>query len=131
VKNITDPGELQFARKCSLCHTLTSDGGNRAGPTLYKVFGRRVGTLPGYPYSEALKKADIIWSAKTIELLFGLGPNHYLPGTKMPLQRIADPKKREALIAYLKGATEDGGGTDARKGGNVEESKDKAGSKEQ
>jgi len=131
VKKTAAPGELQFARKCSLCHTLTSDGGNRAGPTLYKVFGRRVGTLPGYPYSEALKKADIIWSTKTIELLFGLGPDHYLPGTKMPLQRIADPKKREALIAYLKVATEGGGEADARKGNKAEESKDKTGSKEQ
>ena len=121
VKKTAGPGELQFARKCSLCHTLTSDGGNRAGPTLYKLFGRRVGTLPGYPYSDALRKADIIWSAKTIELLFGLGPNHYLPGTKMPLQRIADPKKREALIAYLKVATEGGGGADARKGKKAEE----------
>lgn len=106
VRNTADQGELQFARKCSLCHTLTSNGGNRAGPTLYRVFGRRAGTLPGYPYSDTLKNADIIWSAKTIELLFGLGPNHYLPGTKMPLQKISDPKKREALIAYLKIASD-------------------------
>lgn len=111
-----DPGELQFARKCSLCHTLTSDGGNRAGPTLYKVFGRKAGTLPGYPYSDTLKNADIVWSAKTIELLFGLGPNHYLPGTKMPLQRISDPKKRKALIAYLKVASEGNSGQRNRTG---------------
>ena len=130
VAKTAGPGELQFARKCSLCHTLTSDGGNRAGPTLYKVFGRKVGTLPGYPYSEALKKADIVWSEKTIELLFGLGPNHYLPGTKMPLQIIADPKKREALIAYLKVATEGISGSDAPPG-KVENETKKQGSKEQ
>jgi cytochrome c len=130
VSKTAGPGELQFARKCSLCHTLTSDGGNRAGPTLYKVFGRKVGTLPGYPYSEALKKSDIVWSEKTIELLFGLGPNHYLPGTKMPLQRIADPKKREALIAYLKVATEGISGSEAPRG-EVENETKKQGSKEQ
>ena len=49
-------------------------------------------------------------------MLFGLGPNHYTPGTKMPLQKIADPKTREALIAFLKVATEDGSGSDAREG---------------
>jgi cytochrome c len=130
VAKTAGPGELQFARKCSLCHTLTSDGGNRAGPTLYKVFGRKVGTLPGYPYSEALKKSDIIWSAKTIELLFGLGPNHYLPGTKMPLQKIGDPKKREALIAYLKIATQGESGSDAHRGKTKNDTK-KQGSKEQ
>ena len=45
-------GEKQFARKCSVCHTLNSDGKKRAGPTLYKVFGRKAGTLKGYKYSE-------------------------------------------------------------------------------
>lgn len=106
VAETKDPGELQFARKCSLCHTLSADGGNRAGPTLYKVFGRKAGTLPGYPYSDALKNADIVWNEKTIGLLFGLGPNHYTPGTKMPIQKIGDPKTLKALIAYLKVATE-------------------------
>lgn len=108
VAKTRDPGELQFARKCSLCHTLSSDGGNRAGPTLYKVFGRKAGTLPGYPYSDALKNADIVWNEKTIGLLFGLGPNHYTPGTKMPIQKIGDKKTLKALIAYLKVATEGG-----------------------
>jgi len=116
-------GELQFARKCSLCHTLTSDGGNRAGPTLHKVFGRKAGSLPGYPYSDALKHSDIVWSEKTIGLLFGLGPNHYTPGTKMPLQKIADPKTREALIAFLKVATEDGSGSGTPEGKEMIERK--------
>ncbi len=98
-------GELQFARKCSLCHTLRPDGKNRAGPTLYNLFGRRVGSLPGYPYSKALRGSDIVWSEETIAKLFSLGPNHYLPGTKMPLQRIKDGKKIDSLIAYLKTAT--------------------------
>jgi cytochrome c len=130
VAKTAGPGELQFARKCSLCHTLSSDGGNRAGPTLYKVFGRKVGTLPGYPYSDALKNADIVWNEKTIGLLFGLGPNHYMPGTKMPIQRIADPKKRKALIAYLKEATQGKNTSGAPKGKSTNET-EKQGSKEQ
>ena len=44
-------GERQFARKCSVCHTLQVDGGRRAGPTLFGVFGRQAGTLKDYPYS--------------------------------------------------------------------------------
>ena len=52
-------GEKQFARKCSVCHTLTGNGRKRAGPTLYKVFGRKAGTLKGYKYSNALLNADI------------------------------------------------------------------------
>lgn len=99
-------GELQFARKCSVCHTLQADGRNRAGPTLYRIFGRRIGSLEGYPYSEALKKLDIVWTPETLSRLFELGPEEYTPGSKMPLQKMTDHAQREALIAYLKLATE-------------------------
>ena len=55
-------GERQFARKCSVCHTLTPSDGNRAGPTLHGVFGRKAGSLPGYPYSEGLKQSELVWT---------------------------------------------------------------------
>jgi len=102
-------GERQFARKCSICHTLTKNGANRAGPTLFGVFGRRAGTLPGYSYSSALKKSDIVWSEQTIERLFQEGPEHFTPGSKMPLQKIADAKLRGALVEFLKEATSESG----------------------
>jgi cytochrome c len=98
-------GELQFARNCSICHTLTPDGGNRAGPTLHNLFGRKAGGLPGYPYSEALRRLDLVWTEDTVARLFELGPEHVTPGSKMPLQKISDETQRDALIAYLKEAT--------------------------
>ena len=100
-----DPGELQFQRKCSVCHTLTPDDANRAGPTLHGVFGRRAGTLAGYPYSKALLDSDIVWNAETIGRLFDDGPDVVTPGTKMPVQRIKAPEDLLALIAFLKRAT--------------------------
>ncbi|MEM8686732.1 MAG: c-type cytochrome [Pseudomonadota bacterium] len=103
-----DPGALQFARKCSICHTLTPDTANRAGPTLYKVFGRKVGTLPGYSYSKALKDREFIWTPETVEALFAEGPENYVPGSKMPLQKMTNEQERKALIAFLKHATETG-----------------------
>ncbi|MFC6657788.1 c-type cytochrome [Roseibium salinum] len=75
-------GERQFARKCSICHALSADGGRKAGPTLYNIFGRRAGTLPGYPYSETLTGSAIIWSEETIDQLFLDGPDHFIPGSK-------------------------------------------------
>ncbi len=101
----TDPGERQFARKCSVCHTLTPNDANRAGPTLHGVFGRRVGTLPGYPYSDALRNSDIVWSQETISDLFDRGPDVVLPGTKMPVQRLRNAEDLAALVAFLKRAT--------------------------
>lgn len=101
-------GERQFARKCSICHALTADGGRKAGPTLHNVFGRRAGTLPGYPYSETLTGSDIIWSEETIDQLFLDGPDHFIPGSKMPMQRIVGDQDRTDLINYLKSATSGG-----------------------
>ncbi len=98
-------GALQFARKCSVCHTLKPDGKNRAGPTLYKIFGRRIASLPGYPYSPELKELDIIWTEKTVAKLFELGPENFTPGSKMPLQKMTDAAQRDSLIAFLKMAT--------------------------
>jgi len=99
------PGERQFQRKCSVCHTLVKDGRNRAGPTLFGIFGRKAGTLPGYPYSDGLLKSDIVWNEETIGRLFDHGPDVVTPGTKMPIQRLKSPAERDALIAFLKAAT--------------------------
>ncbi|WP_298932433.1 c-type cytochrome [uncultured Ruegeria sp.] len=100
-------GERQFLRKCSICHSLTPDGARRAGPTLHGIFGRSAGTLPGYLYSDTLQDSDIIWNDETINALFDEGPDHYIPGSKMPMQRIAQPQDRADLIAFLRRATAD------------------------
>ncbi len=100
-------GEIQFARKCSICHTLTPDSANRAGPTLHNIFGRRIATLPGYPYSPELKTLDIVWTPETISKLFELGPDKFTPGSKMPLQVMSNPAERDDLIAFLQRATQD------------------------
>lgn len=98
-------GQLEFQRKCSVCHTLVPDGANRAGPTLYDVFGRKAGTLPGYDFSDAIIKSDIIWNAQTIAQLFDDGPDVMIPGTKMPVQRLKSIERRDELIEFLKKAT--------------------------
>ncbi|HET7597578.1 MAG TPA: c-type cytochrome [Burkholderiales bacterium] len=95
-----DPGARVF-RACIACHTLKPDAGNKAGPTLWHVFGRRIATLPGYNFSPALKKMDIVWSKETISKLFEIGPAHYTPGTKMPQQTIGSAEDRQALVDFL------------------------------
>lgn len=101
-------GERQFARKCSICHTLTPGSARRAGPTLYQVFGRPAGTVADYSYSDTLTGSDIIWDESSINALFDLGPDHYIPGSKMPMQRITAEQDRQDLITYLRGATAGG-----------------------
>jgi cytochrome c len=99
-----DPGAEVF-RACVACHTLSPDEGNRAGPTLAGVFGRKIATLPGYKFSEALTKLDIVWTPETVARLFEVGPAAYTPGTKMPEQRIGSEADRKALTDFLAKAT--------------------------
>ncbi len=98
-------GERQFQRKCAVCHSLTPSSERRAGPTLQGLFGRPAGTVADYSYSDALLGSGIVWGDETIDLLFDLGPEHYIPGTKMPMQRIAAPEDRRDLIEFLRGNT--------------------------
>jgi cytochrome c len=91
-------------RACVACHTLKADEGPRAGPTLAGIFGRRIATLPGYDFSPALKKLDIVWTPETVSKLFEIGPAAYTPGTKMPEQRVG-AEDRTALIKFLEKVT--------------------------
>jgi cytochrome c len=99
-----DPG-AEVYKACVACHTLSPDEGNRAGPTLHGIFGRKIATLPGYDFSPALKKLDIVWTKETVAALFDIGPMKYTPGTKMPEQRITSPEDRQALVDFLEKAT--------------------------
>ncbi|MES2194700.1 MAG: c-type cytochrome [Pseudomonadota bacterium] len=95
----------EIYRACVACHTLTPDQANRAGPTLAGIFGRRIATAPGYHFSEALKRLDIVWTPETVSKLFEIGPAAYTPGTKMPEQRIGSEADRAALVKFLERAT--------------------------
>jgi len=95
----------EIYRACIACHTLSADEGERAGPTLAGIFGRKIATLPGYDFSDALKKLDIVWTPETVSKLFEIGPAAYTPGTKMPEQTIGSAADRAALMEFLKKAT--------------------------
>jgi cytochrome c len=42
-----------FNNACRTCHTI-KEGDNRLGPNLYKIIGRKAGSLPDYSYSGAM-----------------------------------------------------------------------------
>jgi cytochrome c len=95
----------ELFRKCAACHTVTADGGHRAGPTLHRLFGRTAGSRADYPYSAALEASDLVWTEHTVARLFEVGPEVMVPGSKMPLQRLPDARDRADLVAYLKRIT--------------------------
>ncbi len=65
----------EIFRACVACHTLSEKDNARAGPTLAGLFGRRIASLPGYRFSDALKSMNIVWTPETVAKLFEVGPN--------------------------------------------------------
>jgi cytochrome c len=90
-------GKDLFARRCSGCHALDL---NKEGPRLRGVYGRKAAGVPGFAYSDALKKADIRWNEATLDRWLS-DPDAMAPDTDMAF-RLADAEERKAVIAYLK-----------------------------
>lgn len=99
-------GEAIYAR-CLACHALAYD---RTGPRHCGLFGRRAGSVAGFPYSEAMKRATFVWNEKTLDR-FLANPTKALPGTAMGYAGVTDGKERADLIEFLKraGASSDCG----------------------
>jgi cytochrome c len=95
----------QLFRACDACHTVTPDGGNRAGPTLHGVFGRKIGTAKDYVYSDGFAKHPITWDAASISRLFREGPLKVTPGTKMPEQTFSNAEDLKVLVEWLEKVT--------------------------
>jgi len=91
----------EIYQRCQLCHSITTDD---TGPHHAGLFGRHAGSVPGFPYSEAMRKSGIVWSETTLDQ-FLANPQAYVPGTRMTFTGLPDPQDRADVIAYLKIAT--------------------------
>lgn len=96
-------GEDVF-KKCRACHEVGPDAKNKVGPILNGIIGRKAGTIDGFSYSDANKKAGAegwVWTEeKMMEYL--LDPRKAMPGNKMAFAGLKDEQDRKDLIAYLK-----------------------------
>ena len=94
-------GMATFVRQCAVCHVVDKDGGNRFGPNLFGIVGRKAGTAPGFTYSTAFRtRADWEWSEAAIGG-FVTAPSVMVPGTAMGVFQGVAARDRDDLIAYL------------------------------
>ncbi len=91
-------------KRCRACHDVGEKAKNKVGPILNGIIGRKAGTIEGFNYSDANKKAGAegwTWTdEKMLEYL--LNPRAAMPGNKMAFAGIRDEQDRKDLIAYLK-----------------------------
>ena len=95
-----DAGQLLFNNACRTCHSV-KEGDNRLGPNLYKVLGRKAGSLPNYGYSDAMRSADFVWDKEKLDR-FIANPDAVVNGNNMkPYGGLASSDDRAKVIAFL------------------------------
>src|SRR3954465_6845993 len=93
---VPDAGKALFESRCSACHSLDA---SRVGPLLRGVVGRKVASVAGYGYSDAIKRVNGRWDTRRLEMWLQ-DPQSVAPGTKMSFS-LPSASDRAAVIQYL------------------------------
>jgi cytochrome c len=90
-------GQSAFAA-CSACHSINGIEG--LGPHLNGLIGRKAGSVAGFSFSPAMKRANIVWDAQSLDK-FLADPQQGVPGNRMPFSGLSDAAKRADIAVYL------------------------------
>lgn len=88
--------EMAFTNNCGQCHSVAGEAAS--GPPLNGLLGRRIGGVPGYPYSAALAKSSGHWTKDRLSA-FLEDVEGTFPGTHMP--QPGDPNALTDIVAFL------------------------------
>ena len=94
-----DHGKMVF-KKCAACHSVSKGGGNKIGPALWGVIGRKAGSIGDYKYSKAMSGFGKTWDFEGVNT-FLIKPKDYVKGTKMAYMGLKKEKDRASVILYL------------------------------
>lgn len=89
------------AKACLACHDFTKGGGNKVGPALYDIVGRKSGAAEGFAYSDSFKAMNgKPWDYEALNSWIK-NPKEMAAGTKMAFGGIANDQARADVLAYL------------------------------
>ena len=87
-------------KKCAACHSIAEGGGNKIGPALWSVLGRKAGSVSDYKYSKAMVAYGKVWTFDEMNG-FLIKPKEWVKGTKMSFAGLKNEKDRVAVILYM------------------------------
>ena len=87
-------------KKCAACHSIAQGGGNKIGPALWGVVGRKSGAISDYKYSKAMAAHGKIWTFDEMNG-FLIKPKNWVKGTKMSFAGLKNETERAAVILYM------------------------------
>jgi cytochrome c len=91
-------GEKVF-EQCKACHSISGNV-HEIGPGLGGILNRKIGSIPDYRYSKALRNATGSWNKETLNA-FIENPQAAISGNRMPYSGLSNQEERLALIDYL------------------------------
>ena len=97
-------GQALFESRCAACHSLDA---SRVGPMLRGVMGRKVASVAGYDYSDALNRVKGRWDERRLRMWLQ-DPQSVAPGTRMAFS-LASATDCDAVIRYLSSTTSPSG----------------------
>jgi len=86
---------------CRACHVADADQDSGLGPNLWAVIGAKSAHRDDFDYSDAVKKAGIVWTDENLDKWLA-NPKAFLSGNKMAFIGLPKEEDRKAVIAFLK-----------------------------
>jgi cytochrome c len=97
----SERGKALFEKRCTGCHSLDQD---KEGPRLRGVYGRTSGTIASFAYSDALKRAHIVWDDAALDKWLS-DTDQLIPGNDMAFH-VPKPEERADIIRFLRSMSE-------------------------
>jgi cytochrome c len=88
------------AKVCETCHNFQEGKGPKIGPDLWGVVGRKVASVPGFAFSDALRGVGGDWTYEALNKWI-TDPKAMASGTKMTFPGEHNPHRRADILAYL------------------------------
>ena len=89
---------------CKNCHGALGRNARRTVPPLARVIGRKVASLPGFPYSDGLRNVGGVWTEQRLDA-FLQSPSTFAPGNTMSFPGIADSVERRLIVNFIRQAS--------------------------